>query len=45
MSHFTQRGGELHCEDVQLASLAATLGTPLYVYSKAAILDRFARSG
>src|SRR5207245_4196518 len=41
MSHFTQRGGELHCEDVPLASLAAMLGTPLYVYSKAAILDRF----
>src|SRR2546426_707831 len=41
MNHFTYREGELHCEDVPLASLAATLGTPLYVYSKAAILDRF----
>ena len=41
MNHFTHRGGELHCEDVPLASLAETFGTPLYVYSKAAILERF----
>ena len=41
MSHFTYRAGELHCEDVPLAALAASLGTPLYVYSQAAILDRF----
>jgi len=41
MNHFTLRHGELHCEDVALAPLAATLGTPLYVYSKAAIVEAF----
>src|SRR5437879_13715983 len=41
MNHFTLRHGELHCEDVALATLAATLGTPLYVYSKAAIVEAF----
>jgi diaminopimelate decarboxylase len=33
---------ELHCESVPLTKLAAKYGTPLYVYSATAILDRFA---
>src|SRR5207244_1613843 len=41
MNQFAYRAGELHCEGVPLAPLAATLGTPLYVYSKRAIVDRF----
>ena len=41
MNQFIYRAGELHCEGVPLAPLAATLGTPLYVYSKRAIVDRF----
>jgi diaminopimelate decarboxylase len=32
----------LHCEDVSLAKLAERYGTPLYVYSATAILDRLA---
>jgi diaminopimelate decarboxylase len=31
----------LHCEDVALTQLAERYGTPLYIYSTAAILDRF----
>jgi diaminopimelate decarboxylase len=34
---FDYRNGELHCEDVALAELAKRFGTPLYVYSRAAI--------
>jgi len=41
MNQFAYRDGELHCEEVALAPLAAALGTPLYVYSKAAILERY----
>jgi diaminopimelate decarboxylase len=39
-----QRGvaRELHCESVPLIKLAAKYGTPLYVYSATAILDRLA---
>src|SRR5690606_23905176 len=33
---------ELWCEDVRVADLAAEHGTPLYVYSDAALTDRFA---
>ncbi len=35
MDHFQLRNGELYCEDVRLAEIAATVGTPLYVYSTA----------
>jgi len=34
---FALRGGELHAEDVPLARIAADVGTPCYVYSRAAI--------
>jgi diaminopimelate decarboxylase len=37
MNHFELKGGELFCEDVSLASLAETVGTPLYVYSTATL--------
>ena len=37
MDHFELRGGVLHAEDVSLESLAAELGTPLYVYSTATL--------
>ena len=42
MNHFQRKGGELHCEDVPLAELAAEVGTPVYVYSTAT-LQRHAR--
>jgi diaminopimelate decarboxylase len=34
---FAYAGGELHAEQVPLAALAVTYGTPCYVYSRAAI--------
>jgi diaminopimelate decarboxylase len=38
MNHFQRRRGELCCEDVPLSELAAEVGTPAYVYSKATLL-------
>lgn len=38
---FHQHAGELHCEEVPLASIAAAVGTPTYVYSRAHIRERF----
>lgn len=41
MSHFSYRNGVLHAEQVSLQALAAQFGTPLYVYSKAALAENF----
>jgi diaminopimelate decarboxylase len=38
MDHFRYRDRVLHCEDVQVRTLAETYGTPLFVYSKATLL-------
>jgi diaminopimelate decarboxylase len=38
MDHFLYRDGELWAEDVPLAEIAETVGTPLYVYSSATLL-------
>ncbi len=38
---FTYRNGSLCCGDVALADIAAREGTPCYVYSAGAVLDRF----
>ena len=38
MDHFTYRDRVLHCEEVPVATLAETYGTPLFVYSKATLL-------
>ena len=35
MDHFQLRDGALHCEEVPLAEIAASVGTPVYVYSTA----------
>jgi len=44
MSGFHRAGdGRLHCEDVPLDHLAERHGTPLYVYSRAAIRERYAQ--
>jgi diaminopimelate decarboxylase len=40
--HFAYRNGELHVEDMPLAELAREHGTPLFVYSKAAMLAALA---
>ena len=37
MHHFDYRGGVLHAEDVNLAALAESVGTPFYCYSTATI--------
>ncbi|MGD9802725.1 MAG: diaminopimelate decarboxylase [Hyphomicrobiaceae bacterium] len=37
MHHFTYRGGTLHAENVSLETIAAEVGTPVYVYSAATI--------
>ncbi len=41
MNPFEYRGGRLHAEGVALADIAARLGTPCYVYSRAFIEDRW----
>ena len=42
MDHFAYRDGLLHAEDVPLSAIAAAVGTPVYVYSRAT-LTRHAR--
>src|SRR5262249_23574560 len=40
MEAFCYRDGTLHCEDVSVADLAARWGTPLFVYSRRALLEK-----
>jgi diaminopimelate decarboxylase len=42
MDDFQLRNDELHCEEVPLSEIAAAVGTPVYVYSTAAMLRRVA---
>jgi diaminopimelate decarboxylase len=41
MSYFSYQNGVLHAENVALTSLAKEFGSPLYVYSKAALTDNY----
>ena len=41
MDHFLYRDGQLMAEDVALADIAATVGTPAYVYSTATLLRHY----
>ncbi len=41
MDHFTYRAGILHAEDVAIPEIAATVGTPFYVYSAATLRRHF----
>ena len=41
MNHFELRDGELHCEGVPLSRIAASVGTPVYVYSAATLRRHF----
>ncbi len=43
MHGFSYKNGSLFCDDVDLSTLAADHGTPLYVYSASTILDHFRR--
>jgi diaminopimelate decarboxylase len=40
MDHFVYRDGQLYCEDIPVNRLAEQFGTPLYIYSQAAILEQ-----
>ena len=41
MDHFTYRSGILHAEEVALPEIAASVGTPFYVYSAATLRRHF----
>ncbi|MFD1343520.1 diaminopimelate decarboxylase [Litorisediminicola beolgyonensis] len=41
MDHFLYRDGVLHAEDVSLLDIAASVGTPAYVYSTATLTRHF----
>lgn len=41
MNHFTYREGSLYAENVAVSAIAATHGTPCYVYSRAALEAAF----
>ena len=41
MDHFLYRDGQLMAEDVNIAEIAALVGTPFYVYSTATLLRHF----
>ena len=41
MDFFTFKNGELHCEGVPASRLAAEVGTPAFVYSKATLLRHY----
>ena len=43
MHGFSYKNGSLFCEDVDLSTLAAEHGTPLYVYSAGTIIDHYKR--
>jgi diaminopimelate decarboxylase len=43
MHGFSYKDGSLFCEDIELATLVADHGTPLYVYSAGTILDHYKR--
>jgi diaminopimelate decarboxylase len=41
MDFFNYKNGELFCEDVPVEKIAAEVGTPAYVYSKATLLHHY----
>ncbi len=41
MDHFLYRDGQLFAEDVPVAEIAASVGTPFYVYSSATLLRHY----
>ncbi len=41
MHHFQYKGKALYCEDVPVADIAARMGTPLYLYSHATLVQHF----
>src|SRR5690606_624466 len=43
MDHFNYRNGSLWCEDIPARDLAEQFGTPLYIYSRATLLEHYDR--
>ena len=41
MDHFNYRNGQLYAEDVSVGDIAASVGTPFYVYSTATLVRHF----
>jgi len=41
MDHFNYRNGQLYAEDVSVAEIATSVGTPFYVYSTATLVRHF----
>lgn len=41
MHEFKYRGNELYCEDVGISRIAASVGTPFYLYSYKTLLDHY----
>ena len=41
MDHFLYRNGQLHAEDVPLAEIASSIGTPFYCYSTATLTRHY----
>ena len=43
MDFFSYRKGDLYCENIRIRELVKKYGTPLYIYSKNAIIEKFNR--
>ena len=43
MDDFRTRNGELYCEEIPVARIAESVGTPLYIYSRHTLIDHFRR--
>jgi len=43
MHDFKFKNGELHCEDVRVAAVAESVGTPFYLYSHNTLVDHFTK--
>lgn len=43
MDHFNYHDGRLACEGVPMQTIAEQVGTPVYVYSRATLLEHYAR--
>jgi diaminopimelate decarboxylase len=41
MDYFRYRNGQLFCEDASLADIAASVGTPVYIYSASTLLHHY----
>jgi diaminopimelate decarboxylase len=43
MDYFLYKNGELFAENVNVAKIAEAVGTPVYIYSKATLLEHYNR--